>query len=500
MRYRAVLFLAAVAALSYSFATPGRAASAIPAGAPEYHDSIVVRWDNALLQAIRDTKPGPTVVARDLAIVHTAMYDAWATYDAVAHGTRLGGALRHPASERTEANKAEAISYAAFAALVDLFPQTAEVAKFAALMVSLGYDPGYSLQDASTPAGTGNICAEALLQFRHHDGSNQLGDLHAGAYSDYTGYKPVNDPDHIVNPNHWQPLRIPDGKGGFAIQKYFTPQWGGVTPFALKSGSQFRMPGAPFAFISTRLTGRDTERSTIAYIDQARQIVDISSNLTDEQKMIAEYWADGPASELPPGHWCLVAQYVSRRDQHTLDDDVKMFFAVSNAVFDAGIAAWDCKRAFDYARPITAIHYLYKGKWIRAWGGPLKGTQWVRGENWQPYQAPNVVTPSFPECVSGHSTFSGAASEVLKLYTGSDAFGGSVTFPAGSSKFEAGLVPARPVTLSWPTFTDAANQAGISRLYGGIHFSTGDLEGRKVGHKVGAAVWQKAQALFNGTE
>ena len=101
---------------------------------------------------------------------------------------------------------------------------------------------------------------------------------------------------------------------------------------------------------------------------------------------------------------------------------------------------------------------------------------------------------------SGHSTFSGAASEVLKLFTDSDAYGASVTFPAGSSKFETGLVPARPVTLGWATFTDAANEAGISRLYGGIHFTMGDLQGRIAGHKVGAAVWQKAQALFNGAE
>lgn len=499
MRYRTVCSLAALAAATFSFALSSRAVASVPNPAPAYHDSVVIQWDNALLQAIRDTKPGPPIVARDLAIVHTAMYDAWATYDAVANGTRLGGAFRHPAAQRTEANKTEAISYAAFTTLVDLFPQPAEVAKFTTLMVNLGYDPGYTLQDASTAAGAGNICAEALLQFRHHDGSNQLGDLHAGPYTDYTGYKPVNDPDHINDPNRWQPLRIPDGKGGFITQKYIAPQWGLVTPFALTSGSEFRMPGAPFAYMP-RYAGRDSQASTVGYIAQAKQVLDISANLTDEQKMIAEYWADGPSSELPPGHWCLIAQYVSRRDQHSLNDDVKMFFAVSNAVFDAGIAAWDCKRAFDSVRPITAIHYLYKGQWVRAWGGPLKGTQWIKGENWQPYQAPNVVTPAFPECISGHSTFSGAASEVLKLFTGSDAYGGSVTFAAGSSKFETGQVPAQPVTLSWSTFTDAANQAGISRIYGGIHFRTGDLQGRAIGHKVGAAVWAKAQALFNGTE
>lgn len=483
------LFAAAAAAIT--------ACSAPALAEAAYRDSVVIQWDNVLLQAIRDTKPGPPIVARDLAIVHTAMYDAWATYDAVAAGTRLGGALRHNVADRTNQNKSAAISYAAFRALEDLFPQPAEVAKFDSLMLNLGYDPGYDLLDASNAAGTGNICAEAVLQFRHHDGSNQLGDLHAGAYSDYTGYKPVNDPDHINDPNRWQPLRIPDGKGGFTMQKYVAPHWGLVIPFSMESGTQFRIHGMPYAYASAR-TGRDAQASTAAYIDQARELVNISANLTDEQKMIAEYWADGPSSELPPGHWCLIAQFVARRDHHSLDDDVKMFFAVSNAVFDAGIAAWDCKRVFDSVRPITAIHYLYRGKWIRAWGGPYKGTQWIRGENWQPYQAPNVVTPAFPECVSGHSTFSGAASEVLRLFTGSDTYGGTVTFAAGSSKFETGAVPAAPVTLSWATFTDAADQAGLSRRYGGIHFELGDIQGRAMGHKVGAVVWDKCQALFNG--
>jgi hypothetical protein len=475
-----------------AFASRGEPASTA------YHDSVVIKWDNALLQAIRDTKPGPPMVARDLAIVHTAIYDAWATYDATARGTQFGGSFRHSPSERTEGNKTEAISYAALRALEDLFPKPAQMANFSHLMLQLGYDPGYDLLDASTAAGTGNICAEAVLQFRHHDGSNQLGDLHPGAYTDYTGYKAVNDPDHIVNPNRWQPLRVPDGKGGYIIQKYIAPHWGFVTPFALASGSQFRMAGSPFAWIKPGLVSPETLAGTRAYEAQAKEVVDLSASLTDETKMIAEYWADGPASELPPGHWCLISQWVSRRDQQTLDEDVKLFFAVSNAVFDAGIAAWDCKRAFDSVRPVTAIHFLYKGKWIRAWAGPYKGTKWIKGENWQPYQAHNVVTPAFPECVSGHSTFSAAAAEVLKRFTGSDDYGAEVTFPAGSSKFEAGMVPRNPVSLSWRTFSEAADQAGRSRLYGGIHFDTGDIQGRVMGRKVGAQVWEKVQALLGG--
>ncbi len=109
------------------------------------------------------------------------------------------------------------------------------------------------------------------------------------------------------------------------------------------------------------------------------------------------------------------------------------------------------------------------------------------------------MTPPFPEFNSGHSTFSAAGAEILKSFTGSDAFGASATVQAGSSKVEPGAVPAADVTLSWATFSDAADQAGISRRYGGIHFVQGDLRGRSGGRLVGAQVWAKALTYFNGT-
>lgn len=148
-------------------------------------DNAVIQWDNAALQAIRLTKPGPPIAARALAIVHTAMYDAWAAYDETAVGTRLGGALRRPAAERTLVNKTEALSYAAYRSLVDLFPS--QTPAFDALMASMGYDPRNVSTDAGTVAGVGNVAAAEVIAFRHHDGANQLGDLHPGAYSDYTG-------------------------------------------------------------------------------------------------------------------------------------------------------------------------------------------------------------------------------------------------------------------------------------------------------------------------
>jgi hypothetical protein len=470
----------------YSLCLVSVLAALAPAARADTGDSVVLQWNAALLQAIRDTHPGPPMCARELAVVNTCTYAAWAAYDPIAVAPYLGGTLRQPAAARTLANKSQAISFAAYRALVDLFPQPAEVAMFGAMMRQLGYDPAETSTDPITPAGVGNMAAMVVLDARHHDGSNQLGDMHPGAYSDYTGYQSVNTADRILDPTRWQPLRVSDGKGGTVVQKYIGPQWGLVTPFALTSGSQFR-PGPP------------APRWSMEFVLQAQQLIDISAHLTDRQKMIAEYWADGPSSELPPGHWCLFAEYVSHRDHYTVDQDARMMFALANAVFDASIAAWDAKRAYDSVRPVTLIHALYKGHMIRAWAGPKLGTRWIRGEDWQPYQAPTVVTPPFPEYVSGHSSFSAAAAEILKRFTGSDFFGDSVTLPAGSSKFEAGKVPAQPVTLSWPTFTDAANEAGISRRYGGIHFELGDIVARRMGRKVGAAVWEKALTYFNGT-
>jgi hypothetical protein len=144
----------------------------------------------------------------------------------------------------------------------------------------------------------------------------------------------------------------------------------------------------------------------------------------------------------------------------------------------SAVPSGDNKRAFESVRPITAIRYLFQGQQVRAWAGPGRGTRTIRGEDWFPYQPTTFPTPPFPEYSSGHSNFSAAGAEILRLFTGKERFSGSVTIPAGSSKVEPGLTPAHDVTLSWDTFRDAADQAGISRRYGGIHFAQGDLDAR----------------------
>jgi hypothetical protein len=178
--------------------------------------------------------------------------------------------------------------------------------------------------------------------------------------------------------------------------------------------------------------------------------------------------------------------------------DAKLFFALTGALLDASIAAWDAKRAYGSVRPITAVRELYRGRTVLAWGGPGRGTRAVRGEDWLPYQPATVVTPPFGEYVSGHSTFSAAAAEVLASVTGSQRFGYSVTIPARGSMIEPGVTPARPVTLTFRTFADAADQAGRSRRHGGIHFRDGDLDGRRLGKRVGANAWRAALGCFDG--
>jgi hypothetical protein len=178
---------------------------------------------------------------------------------------------------------------------------------------------------------------------------------------------------------------------------------------------------------------------------------------------------------------------------------VKLLFLQANAALDAGIAAWFYKVKYDFVRPITLVHVFENGQKIKAWGGPGRGTVIMLGEQWQPYQPANVVTPPFSEYVSGHSTFSGASFEVLRAFTGTGNLGLSVTIKKGSSLVEPGLVPAKDLTLTWRTMQDAADQSGLSREFGGIHFSQGDLDGRTLGTRIGKAVYQKAQTYFNGT-
>ncbi len=281
----------------------------------------------------------------------------------------------------------------------------------------------------------------------------------------------------------------------------------------------------------------------------------------DFARVLAEFWADGPDSETPPGHWFTLLNYVADHPdferkfegQGSIMDEtewyVKAYFTMGGAMHDAAVAAWGVKGWYDYIRPVSAIRAMadlgqssfpdsanyhpagiplisglievihtgdalagfsneHVGKFkVKAWKGhdyinnvetDVAGVDWIRAEDWVPYQRPSFVTPPFAGYVSGHSTFSRAAAEVLTLLTG-DAFfpGGMGTHLAVQNEFlvfEDG--PSIDIELQWATYQDAADQSAMSRIWGGIHPPADDIPGRIMGIKIGKDAYQKAKKYF----
>lgn len=283
----------------------------------------------------------------------------------------------------------------------------------------------------------------------------------------------------------------------------------------------------------------------------------------DYTRVLAEFWADGPDSETPPGHWFTILNYVNEHPQlekkfegegeelGTLEWDVKSYFILGGAMHDSAISAWSIKGWYDYLRPISAIRHMallgqstdqtqdnYNvagipllegyvevvgptdalrgndnenvGKIkLYTWKGPdyiddettdVAGVDWILAENWWPYQRPTFVTPPFAGYVSGHSTYSRAASEVLTKITGSPFFpGGLGEFTAKQNEFlvfEQG--PSVDVKLQWATYRDASDQTSLSRIWGGIHPPADDIPGRLIGEKVGNDAFDFAVPYFSG--
>jgi PAP2 superfamily len=458
---------------------PPKPKPALPKGPGPFHpfnefgsrptDNVVLHWNDQALVVIRMIAPPPPVTARALAVMNTAMYDAWTAYDATAVPTQRAGWARRPAAEHTIEYKSMAISYAAERALRDLFPSMA--GDFTAYRIALGYTTAPT-GTPDDPATVGTQAADAVLAARHGDGSNQLGDHPGGngsPYSDYTGYTPTNPPGPLT----WQPL---------PGQSFIVPHWRHVAPFALTSADQFLPPGPGL------------KKSDGSYDKAIKAIIGYSAKLDDKTKARAEYWADGPRSEQPPGHWVLFAGALSRKQARSIDQDVKLNFALGNALLDAGITSWNAKRRHDFIRPVTAVRTTHAGKTIKAWAGPFQGTKVIPAEQFRSY----IPTPPHPDYVSGHSTFSAAAAQVIRSFAGSDTLNLTVDFEPGASFVEPGAVPAATVHLGWSTLSAAAGEAGLSRELGGIHFRDADQHGLNLGRAVGTNAWNKAQTYFLG--
>jgi hypothetical protein len=570
--------------------------------------SVARRWDDALLDAIRRALPNPPVHARNLFHLSVAMWDAWATYDTTASGYLFKEKLHaNPCDVRAARN--EAISYAAYRVLSARFVKAVgadrSLSQFADLMDELSYPTTMTDTEGDTPAAVGNRIAKAVLEYGLSDGSNE-----ANGYA-ATDYKSVNPPlivalpeITVVDPNRWQPLQIeylvsqngivlPSG-----VQTAVGPHWGHVTSFAIPPGGPSGVPFDPGA--PPRLGDASTDalfKTQAVEVIRDSSMLDASSDTMldispaviganalgsnngrgyttnpvtgkayapetvragDFYRAIVEFWADGPNSETPPGHWNVLANAVSDELAPNLriggtgpvvdrlQWDVKLYLALNGAVHDGAIAAWGLKGRYDGNRPISMIRYMAsrgqstdpslpaynkeglplvpglielitkdktesggsmqtlvgnEGKIaVRAWRqGITPHVDWILGTTWMPYQLRTFVTPSFQGYISGHSTFSRAAAEVMTAITGSEYFPGGLsesTLKAGSFRIEPG--PSADITLEWATYYDAADQAGQSRLFGGIHVQADDFTGRVVGSTCGKDAWALAQRYYAG--
>ncbi len=569
-------------------------------------------WDETVLSLIRQVIPAPGVHARNLFHTSVAMWDAWAAYDPTADGYLV--TEKHRATDVRSARET-AMSYAAYRILLWRYATVADLADAKAeldgVMASLCLRTDYATTEGDDPAALGNRIGAAVLAHGRQDGS-----LEEQRYQDLT-HEPVNPPLEVAlpgttmaDPDRFQPLSLAKqiAQNGLEIpgkvQVFIGPHWGHVSPFALPlttNGVPID-PGPPPRLRDPAT--RDELRRQVLDVIAKQADLDATDGVTldsgpggwgdsalgandgdghevnpatgepyapnvvlrgDFTRILAEYWADGPDSETPPGHWNLIANEMTdapgfeRRIGGTgpeldpLEWDVKLYLALNGAVHDAAIAAWGLKGHYDSARPISYIRYMggrgqssdpslpsydpeglplrpglvevitpessapgqrhahladHVGEIaVRSWRGSpedpatqVSGVGWIRAVEWVPYQRATFVTPAFAGYISGHSTFSRAAAEVLTAMSGSAFFPGglhSTLKEAGSLIHEEG--PTEDVSLQWATYYDAADQAGISRLYGGIHIEADDLVGRRIGAQVGLGAWALVGRYFDGT-
>jgi membrane-associated phospholipid phosphatase len=379
---------------------------------------VVTDWGNAALDAIRAGHTAPPIASRSLAILHVSIYDAVNGIARTYEPYLVESAAPASASRETAA------SAAAHEALVNLFPAN-----------SSSFDALHTAILATIPDGPQKVAGIVWGEFV----ANQI---LASRASD--GWDAIVPPPGGSGPGAWLPTPP-------AFLPYLLPQWGFVLPLAMNNSSQFRPPGPP---------ALDSQRYAEDYNEVKELGAAVGSTRTEDQTEIALFWADGAGTETPPGHWNSIAQTIADAQGNTMEENARLFALLNIAMADAAICAWDAKYTFDFWRPVTAI----------AFAEPQL--------NWMSF----IVTPPFPDYVSGHSTFSGADAIVLPLFFGTE----DLPFTTGSD-----FLPG--VYRSFSTCLAAADEAAVSRLYGGIHFRSANEDGLHAGISIGE--WTAAHYL-----
>jgi PAP2 superfamily len=398
---------------------------ALSAGSAARAD-VVTDWNSAALDAIRANRTSPPQASRALAILHASIYDA------INGITRSHESYHVKSNVPASASIQAAASAAAHAVLSALFPTE-----------SKGFDDLHAAIAAAIPASPhrrigfdwGERVARQILAWRANDNADAI----------------APSPSATAL-GAWQPTPP-------AFAPYLLPQWAFVLPFAMPSSSFVRPPGPP---------SLDSSQWAADYNEVKAIGAAVGSSRNAEQSLIAWFWADGVGTETPPGHWNSVAQRVSADRGDSLENRARLFALLNMAMADAAICAWDAKYTYNFWRPVTAIR-----------NGDADGNPATVGDpSWTSF----IVTPPFPDYVSGHSTFSGAAATVLATFYGTD----NISFTVGSD----GLPD---VTRAFTSFSAAAKEAALSRLYGGIHFRTANEDGLSAGIAIGE--WTVAHYL-----
>jgi hypothetical protein len=382
---------------------------------------LVLEWNDVALDAIRAERTAPPIASRALAVVHSAIYDAVNAIDRT-HQVYAVNVLASPLASREAA-----VAAAAYATLANLFPSREPTFKaeyeadLAAIPDGLAENLGVSL---------GQKVAQQMLALRANDGSTVT-----------VSYTPGNEP------GDWLPT--PPASAAALL-----PNWMNVTPFALQNGSQFSPNNVP-PLTSTEYAAAFNEVKSIGSSD--------STTRTADQTAIAQFWANGAGTATPPGHLNMMAHIVAEDRDNTLSQNARLFAALNVAMADAAIMCWDTKYTTNFWRPITAIRAAESD------GNPDTAPD----ADWTPL----IATPPFPTYISGHSSFSGAATAVLKSFFGTD--NSAFVLPS-----ENPAVSAR----SFTSFTQAAQESADSRMYGGIHFRFDNDDGLTAGRGVGQYV------------
>lgn len=431
---------------------------------------VIPRFLPIAAQDISPTFGDVTLIFRVGTVLAIGLFDALAPYNPTAVGvyTRIE---RRPQEEWTLRNMNIASLYASYHVARGLLPHRENV--WRSMLTDYGLDPADGM-DLSAPAGIGTAAGKGAIAARLHDGMNQVGN-----YANNTDYAPVNTAYELVDASRWQPAIRRQGMGIHAVQQFVTPQMANTEPFANFNPRDYRIP----------VPSASNSENWDAYKSQVDHVLEVSANLTDEDKMMAEFFDNKIVSI----GWSVIQAVVQNRLSPM--EFVHLDLLTQAAVFDAMIFTWQEKTRYDAVRPFSAIAHVYGDELVTAWAGPGMGTREISATQWQSY----INVADHPEYPSASMCACQAHAQAARRYFDTDELGLTVTYAAGSSRIEPGITPAEDVTLHFATWTEFEEECGRSRVLGGTHFQAAVDASAAICHSFGDHMYDYFVTLMDGS-